>query len=121
MRTAFSGLGRVLSANVAGWNGPTFLGGLVMGLLTCILQASLFAARQQMERSIAIDEKHFDPDHPALATRYNNLAWIELDDDNTAGACELWRRTLEILLKHFDDDHPHVKTVRETLALHCGE
>jgi len=73
-----------------------------------------------MERAIEIDQKHFDPDHPNLATRYNNLAHIELEEDKREAACRLWRRAHGILTKHFNDDHPRVRAVARFLERHCG-
>lgn len=69
-----------------------------------------------MERAIEIEEKHFDPDHPTLATSYHNLAGIVFREGKPAEALVLEEKALSILLKHFDEDHPHVKTAREALA-----
>ena len=73
-----------------------------------------------MEQAIAIERKHFEPDHPTLATSYNNLAHIELAEGNERKACELWRRAYRIFTKHFDDDHPSVRNVAASLRRHCG-
>ena len=77
-------------------------------------------ARRLMERAIEIEEKHFDPNHPTLAVRYNNLAHIALAEGKRAEACGLWRRAHAIVTKHFDADHPHVRVVEDSLRRHCG-
>jgi hypothetical protein len=69
-----------------------------------------------MERAIEIWEKHFDPDHPTLATSFHNLAGIAFEEGNPAEALGLEEKALSILLKHFDENHPKVKTSREHLA-----
>lgn len=91
--------------------------------LALVLQdlGDLAGARRQMERSIAIDEKNFPPDHPTLATRYNNMGHVELAEGNRAEACRMFRRALDILRRHFADDHPHVRIVQATMAAVCPD
>jgi len=74
-----------------------------------------------MERAIAIQSKHFAPDHPTFATRYNNLAHICEDEGDRAAACANFKKALGILRKHFDENHPHVKSVRKRMGqAGCG-
>jgi hypothetical protein len=75
-----------------------------------------------MERAIAIDEKHFDPDHPTFATRYNNLAHICKAEGDRAAACDNFKKALAILRTHFPDTHPHIQTVLHSMkTAGCGE
>lgn len=69
-----------------------------------------------IERAIEIWEKHFDPDHPTLASCYHRLAGIAFSEGKPTEALALEEKALSILLKHFDEDHPNVKTTREALA-----
>ena len=72
-----------------------------------------------MERSIAIDVANFAADHPALATRYNNLGHIELAEGRRDEACRLFARALGILKRHFTDDHPRIRITERTIAANC--
>jgi len=74
-------------------------------------------ARRLMERAIEIEAKHFDPDHPNLATSYSNLAMILQDLGDLPEARRLMERAIEIGEKHFKPDHPRLLTMRENLAL----
>jgi hypothetical protein len=74
-----------------------------------------------MKRAIEIDERHFDPDHPTLAIRYNNLGHIELAEGNRLRACELLRRAEAILAKQFSSSHPRRLAVAEMMQRVCGE
>ena len=69
-----------------------------------------------MERAIEIDEKHFDPDHPSLATRYSNLAMILKDLDELPQARQQMERAIEIAEKNFEPDHPKLIIMRKNLA-----
>ena len=92
--------------------------GALLNNLATILQAlgDLPEARRLMERAIEIGEKHFDPDHPTLATSFHNLAVIAFEEGNSAEALGLEEKALSILLKHFDENHSNVKSSREHLA-----
>ncbi len=74
-------------------------------------------ARTRMERAIAIDEKHFDPDHPTLAISYSNLATILRGLGDLPGARTRMERAIVIQQKHFDPDHPTLATSYSNLAM----
>jgi tetratricopeptide (TPR) repeat protein len=59
-----------------------------------------------MERAIAIELKHFEADHPTLATSYCNLGMILKDLGDLSGAKAQMERAIAIEEKHFDPDHP---------------
>jgi len=48
-------------------------------------------------RALAIDEKSFGPDHPTVAIRFNNLAWLLRDSNRLVEAEPLMRRALRIV------------------------
>ena len=52
----------------------------------------------------------FGDEHSSLADSYNNLAALEADRKNYAGALEMYQRTLELDRKSLGEDHPYVHT-----------
>ena len=66
-------------------------------------------ARDLLTRAIAIDEKAYASDHPMLATRYNNLALVEQDLGNLAGARVLMRKAYRIIKSRLGLDHPNTQ------------
>ena len=66
----------------------------------------LIEARRLLERTIEIQEKAFDADHPTLATSYSNLATVVKDQGDLAAARRLLERAIEIEEKASDADHP---------------
>jgi len=80
-------------------------------------QGDLPGARASMERAIAINSKHFAPDHPTFATRYSNLALIQQDHGDLPGARASMNRAIAIDSKHFGPDHPNLATSYSNLAL----
>ncbi len=93
--------------------------GALLNNLALILRAlgELPAARRRIERAIEIDEKHFKPDHPLLATYNSNLAMI-LKDLGELPAARRWiERAIEIDEKHFEPDHPELAIYYNNLAL----
>lgn len=67
-------------------------------------------------RALKIDEESFDPDHPNVAIRLNNLAAL-LHDTNRLGEAEpLMRRALQIDEDSFGPDHPNVARDLNNLA-----
>jgi hypothetical protein len=68
-----------------------------------------FAARWRSTKSLG-------PDHPDVAIRLNNLAFV-LEATNRPGEAEpLYRRAAAILEKSFGADHPSAILVRKNLA-----
>ena len=74
-------------------------------------------ARRQMERAIAIREKHFEPDHPTLAISYSNLAVILQDLGRLDDARRQMERAITIWEKHLEADHPTLAISYSNLAL----
>ncbi len=74
------------------------------------------AARQRMEAAIAIQEKHFPPDHPTLAISYSNLALILKDLGEYAAARQRMEAAIAIFEKHFPPDHPNLAASFSNLA-----
>jgi Flp pilus assembly protein TadD len=69
-----------------------------------------------MEQAIAIEKKHFEPDHPKLAISYSNLAAILYDLGDLAGARRRIEQAIAIGEKHFEPDHPKLAISYNNLA-----
>jgi len=69
-------------------------------------QGDLPEARRSCERAIAINSKHFAPDHLTFATSYSNLAMIQQDQGDLPGARASMEQAIAIQSKHFDPDNP---------------
>ncbi|HEX8875891.1 MAG TPA: tetratricopeptide repeat protein [Phycisphaerales bacterium] len=80
-------------------------------------QGDLPQARANLEKAIAIQSKHFDPDHPTFATSYSNLAMIQKDQGDLPSARASMERAIAIQSKHFDPDHPTFATSYSNLAM----
>jgi tetratricopeptide (TPR) repeat protein len=65
-------------------------------------------SRELLERALAINERHYGPDHPNVATILTNLgnAYGSLGD--TQKSRELLERALVIDERHYGPDHPKV-------------
>ena len=68
------------------------------------------------QRSLAIDEKALNPEHPLLATDLNNLAALYQAQGSYAEAEPLYQRALEIDEKALGPEHPDVATSLENYA-----
>lgn len=79
-------------------------------------RGDLPGARGSMVRAIAIQFKHFDPDHPALAITYSNLAVIQHAQGDLPGARASMERATEIDFKHFAPDHQNFAIRYSNLA-----
>jgi tetratricopeptide (TPR) repeat protein len=74
-------------------------------------------AEPMFRRALAIDEQSYGPDHPAVATRLNNLAGLLYDTNRLAEAEPMFRRALAIDEKSYGAGHPEVATDLNNLAL----
>ena len=72
-----------------------------------------------MRRALAIDEESFGPDHPAVASRLNNLAQLLQATNRLAEAEPLMRRALAIDEKSFGSEHPDVAAASTTWPSCC--
>eukprot|EP00752_Nemacystus_decipiens_P012244 g10853.t1 len=68
------------------------------------------------ERSLAIYEKVYGPDHPAVATALNNRAALLMKQGEYDEAGALYERSLAIRGKVFGPDHPAVATALNNRA-----
>jgi tetratricopeptide (TPR) repeat protein len=73
-------------------------------------------AEPLFRRALAIREKSYGPDHPAVAVPLNNLAMLLKNTNRLAEAEPLFRRALAINEKSFGPDHPKVATDLNNLA-----
>jgi esterase/lipase superfamily enzyme/Tfp pilus assembly protein PilF len=67
-------------------------------------------------RELAIRERRLGPDHPDIATTYNNLAALEQGQGRIAQAETLYRRALAINERALGSAHPAVATTLNNLA-----
>jgi hypothetical protein len=74
-----------------------------------------------MQRTIAIEEKVYGPDHPNLAIRYRNLGGIEEADGNIDQARVLIERAHVIFLKRLGAEHPNTQNCATWLSDHGGQ
>ena len=68
------------------------------------------------QRSLAIRETVLGPDHPAVATSFNNLALLYADQGRHAEAEPLYERALAISEKALGPEHPNVAASLENYA-----
>jgi tetratricopeptide (TPR) repeat protein len=80
------------------------------------VQAGLAEARPLAERALAIDEAVYGPEHPAMATGLNNLAFILRDLGKPGEARPLAERALTIAEGSYGPEHPAVATVLGNFA-----
>jgi tetratricopeptide (TPR) repeat protein len=73
-------------------------------------------ARRRMEQAIAIQEQHFPPDDPTLATSYSNLGLILQDQDELPEARRRMEQAIAIEERHFPPDHPTLGASYSNLA-----
>ncbi len=69
------------------------------------------------QRALAISEQQLGPDHPAVATRLNNLAELYRDQGRYAEAEPLYLRTLTICFNRLGADHPHTQATWQNFYL----
>jgi tetratricopeptide (TPR) repeat protein len=80
-------------------------------------KADYAKAEPLMRRALEIDEKSRGSDHPAVATRLNNLAQLLRETNRLAEAEPLMRRALAIDEASYGPDHPDVARPLNSLAL----
>jgi tetratricopeptide (TPR) repeat protein len=81
------------------------------------VHARLGEALPLAERSLAIDEAVYGPDHPEVGTALNNLAAIWKDLGQPEQARSLAERALAINEAAYGPDHPAVDLFRRNLAV----
>jgi tetratricopeptide (TPR) repeat protein len=67
-------------------------------------------------RALAIDEKSFGPEHPAVGSDLNNLAQLLQITNRLSEAEPLMRRTLAIVEKSYRPEHPDLAVALNNLA-----
>ena len=73
-------------------------------------RAELDRAKGYFERALAIGEKVYGPEHPAVAVRLSNIGQILKDQGNLSGSLEYRKRALAIDEKVYGPEHPEVAT-----------
>ena len=74
-------------------------------------------AEPHFRQAIEIGAKTLGEDHPAYATRLNNLALLLQATGRFDGAEPLYRQAIEVLEVALGPDHPSTVTVRENLEI----
>ena len=64
-----------------------------------------------LERTLAIEEKAYGPEHVELAFALNNLAVSRAALGELAAACKLYERALAIAVNVYGEDHPEVARI----------
>ena len=64
-----------------------------------------------------IYEKIFGPEHPDVATSYNNIGFVYSSQGNNVKSLEYYNRSLLILEKFFGPDHPNIATLYSNIGL----
>ncbi len=81
------------------------------------LQRAEYAlARDYLTRALKISEEAFNSDHPNIATRLNNLAYVLKDLGDLQNARALLERSLKIAEEAFGSNHPNVAAHLDNLA-----
>jgi Tfp pilus assembly protein PilF len=80
-------------------------------------RAAYSSAAPLLRHAVAIREKALGPEHPDTATSLNNLAVLLKDQDDLAGARQLYERALAIREKALGPEHPHTATSLNNLAV----
>ncbi len=75
------------------------------------------AARQHLERALAIREDQLGPDHPDTADSLHHLAATQARRADYRGALPLLRRALDIRERVLGPDHPETARTLNVLAL----
>ena len=72
-------------------------------------------ALEYYQKDLAISLKQLGPDHPDVATSYNNIAFLYKTKKALPKAKEYWEKAHAILLKNLGPNHPHTKLVKGEL------
>ena len=70
-----------------------------------------------MRRALEIDEASFGKEHPKVAIRLNNLAWLLQATKRLEEAKPLMRRALKIFEASLGPDHPSTQTVANNYSI----
>jgi tetratricopeptide (TPR) repeat protein len=73
-------------------------------------------AKRSLLRSLALSEKAYGPDHPAVAATILNLANVEHLLGDVRGAEAMYERALRLLERAYGPDHPMVALATGNLA-----
>jgi len=69
------------------------------------------------QKALAIREQVLEPDHPSIATSYNNLAQIYYHQENIKQAIFFLEKTYSIQRKKLKENHPSVKNTEIGLLI----
>ena len=72
-------------------------------------------ALEHYQKALAIKLKKLGPEHPDVATSYNNMAYVYKAKKDLAKAKEYWEKAYAICLKKLGPNHPTTKRVKAQL------
>jgi tetratricopeptide (TPR) repeat protein len=72
-------------------------------------------ALEYFQKALAIKLKQLGPDHPLVASSYNNIAFLYKAKKDLPKAKEYWEKAYAICLKKLGPNHPHTKLVKGEL------
>ena len=69
-------------------------------------------ALEHYQKDLEILLKQLGPEHPDVATSYNNMAYVHKAKKDLAKAKEYWEKAYAIFLKKLGPNHPNTKLVK---------
>ena len=82
-----------------------------------MMPANIDHALEYYQKTLAIDLKQLGPDHPDVATSYNNIGLVYDSKAEYDKALEYYQKSLAIYLKQLGPDHPDVATSYNNIGL----
>ncbi len=97
----------------------------LLPLLICIFDGyhtfgNAQKSRELLERALTIQERHYGPDHPKVATTLVNLGSVYGSLGDAQKSRELLERALTINERHYGPDHPEVAPILTNLGIVYG-
>ena len=88
-----------------------------LGLIYLEAQGDALLGRNELEKVLAIEERHYGKDHPETAITLTNLGNAYGDLGDASGQKALLERALAIFERHYGKNHPNVAITLRCLAL----
>jgi tetratricopeptide (TPR) repeat protein len=69
------------------------------------------------EKALEIRQKTLPPNHPLLATSYNNIGWLYRDIGDYSKALRFFERALDIRQRSLPANHSSIQNVRKCIEI----
>ena len=69
------------------------------------------------QKSLAIYLKQLGPEHPDVATSYNNIGFVHREKGDNDKALEHYQKALDIFSEQLGPDHPYTTQTLEHVSL----